>query len=253
MKKLLLVLIFSCILLAGCNNTNDLISTKGNQETGSFQTPEAIITAPPANTAEATESTLANQAQSTEKPTTSIEPISTPTPTAKPTTKSTTTPTATTNPTTKTAPTTKPTKKPATTTAPTAKPTTTSEPTTKPTTTSEPTTKPTPTIGPTATPTPEPKETKEPTNNERLVYFFAKHGVEIPLNNDRWHFATTSNPQSFGAPTEWGNNPIIFVWKTKLVDNIEVEEMRYLYCPALDVGAKVIDEDGYFVVEKTYK
>lgn len=172
MKKLLLVLIFSCIFLAGCNNTNDLISTKDDQATGSFQTPEAIITAIPANTAEVTESTLANQPQPTTNPTPSLEPTITPS-SAK---ESTSAPSTTIKP--ESEPSQKPTAEPST----VPEPTTTSEPTIKPTPTIEPT--PTPTPKPTPTPTPEPTQTPEPTTTSEESIELLRTQLLLRVSNE---------------------------------------------------------------------
>jgi len=97
------------------------------------------------------------------------------------------------------------------------------------------------------------KETKVISNDERLVNFFASKGVTIPLNNTSWVFATSSTPQSFGAPKDWGNNPVIFVSKYSIKDGINVEDgLRYMYCPALNKGAKIVTENNYFKVTQIY-
>lgn len=99
----------------------------------------------------------------------------------------------------------------------------------------------------------QPSQPKQPTNNERLVNFFASKGVTIPLNDSMWNFFTSSSPQSFGAPNEWGDNPIVAVDKYGVKDGIKVwEKLRYIYCPALNKGAKIIEVDHKFVVDKIY-
>lgn len=93
----------------------------------------------------------------------------------------------------------------------------------------------------------------ELTNNVELVNFFKSKGVIIPINDNSWSFATSSSPQSFGAPNDWGNNPIIFVDKYGSKDNIAVwEGLRYIYCPALNKGAKIINDNNNFMVAEIY-
>ena len=111
----------------------------------------------------------------------------------------------------------------------------------------------TPAPTPKVTPVPTPAKPKAPTNNEKLVNFFASKGIIIPLNDEYWQFFTTSNPQSFGGPSGWGDNPVIAANKYGKKDGILVEEgLKYMYCPALNKGAKIIEVNHYFKVEKLY-
>lgn len=90
--------------------------------------------------------------------------------------------------------------------------------------------------------------------HQKLIDFFAKQGVTIPGNSSEWDCSTTSSPQSFGAPASWGNNPTIFVTQLGKKDGIIVEMgVRYLYCPSINKGAKVItDSNNYSQIEKEY-
>jgi hypothetical protein len=96
-------------------------------------------------------------------------------------------------------------------------------------------------------------EHKVASNNERLVNFFASKGVNITLNESDWSFHTSSSAQSYGGPRDWGENPVIFVFKCDIKDGITLEEgLKYMYCPALNKGAKIVNVNGTFKVAQLY-
>lgn len=92
--------------------------------------------------------------------------------------------------------------------------------------------------------------------NEQLKKFkdyFNSKGVDISYNSKEWSVFTSSTPDSYGAPREWGDNPAIFLSKRGIRDGFEVEVgVKYAFCPALNQGAKIVTENRYFKVDEIY-
>ncbi len=90
-------------------------------------------------------------------------------------------------------------------------------------------------------------------NLKRLKDFFDTKSVDISYNQKEWSVYTASNGQSYGAPTEWGDNPIIFISKSGVKDGISIDlGVKYAYCPSINRGARIVTENGIFKVEKVY-
>jgi hypothetical protein len=88
---------------------------------------------------------------------------------------------------------------------------------------------------------------------KRLKDFFDSKGVEISYNSREWSVFSSSTPDSYGAPREWGDNPAIFLSKRAIKYGFEVEGgLRYAFCPTLNKGAKIITENNYFKIVEIY-
>lgn len=88
---------------------------------------------------------------------------------------------------------------------------------------------------------------------KKFKEFFSSKGVDISYNSKEWSVFSSSTPDSYGAPSEWQDNPAMFLSKRGIKDGFEVEVgLKYAFCPALNQGAKIVTENRYFKVDEIY-
>lgn len=86
-----------------------------------------------------------------------------------------------------------------------------------------------------------------------MITFFEQYDVAIPRRNKDWQVFTSTTPTSYGAPDSWRGKGAIFMSKHDVKDGIRYEQYRYGYCPELNEGVLIVEEDGYFKITKSYK
>lgn len=89
---------------------------------------------------------------------------------------------------------------------------------------------------------------------QRINRFFETNNADgFPVTSATWSSFTTSNPVSFGAPSEWSNFPSIGIDEMSFVDGLRVfTGIRYMYCPRIEQGIRIVTENGIFIIEKQW-